>query len=368
MIYLDNAATTIQKPPSVTDAIMKVLTSDVGNPGRGASGPSLNGLRLLTRWRHAMNKTFCDGTADAVIFAPGVTWALNLMLKGLLKSSDHILTTPLEHNSVLRPLYQLEEAGATLSELPLEGDALRFDENLLRENTRALVITAASNVTGAVTNLKEASDFCEKHDLLLIVDGAQSLGCIPQDLGSLPRFLYCFTGHKGLHGPTGSGGVFVKGKYPFSPVFSGGSGYNSFSHTQPLDLPGLFEPGTVNLLGVAGLMGALELSFDEEHFAHMARLRRLLVDGLSAIPNLEIVGPKEEGAPLVSLRSTKKDPEEMARILWEDYAIASRAGSHCAPRVHELLSTEGLLRLSLSRYTTEEEIHTALEALEAILA
>lgn len=368
MIYLDNAATTIQKPASVTEAIHQVLTCDVGNPGRGASGPSLFGLRLLTRWRHAMNETFCNGTADAVIFTPGVTWALNLILKSLLTSDDHILTTPLEHNSVLRPIYQLQREGASLSELPLEGNALSFDENLLRENTRALVITAASNVTGAITDLKKASAFCEKHGLDLIVDGAQALGCIPQDLSEIPRFLYCFTGHKGLHGPMGSGGIFVKGDYPFTQVFSGGSGYDSFSHTQPTDLPGLFEPGTVNLLGVAGLMGALEFKFSEEHFAHMAQLRRLLVDGLSAIAHLEIVGPKENGAPLVSLQSTKKSPEDMARILWEDYAIASRAGSHCAPRIHELLSTEGLLRLSLSRYSTEEEIRKTLEAIEEVLS
>ena len=255
MIYLDNAATTLHKPPQVEQAIVEALHT-AGNPGRGAHEPTLHAARVVLDTRLALTELFHAPDPSCIVFAANATMALNTVLTGVLHPGDHVITTVCEHNSVLRPLYRLRAQGVEVSFTGVDDAArLCYDqwEALLRPNTRALVVTGASNVTGNGIDLARAADFAHRHELLLIVDAAQTAGAQPIDVQQLGIDALCFTGHKALLGPQGTGGAYVRPGLRVAPLLVGGSGVHSFDETHPLQMPTALEAGTLNVHGLAGL-------------------------------------------------------------------------------------------------------------------
>ncbi|MDU6064284.1 MAG: aminotransferase class V-fold PLP-dependent enzyme, partial [Anaerococcus sp.] len=269
MIYLDNAATTIDKDESVARAVYNAINSkSFGNPSRGAYKVSLDALDLLMQTRKKVGTYFGMDNPLNVVLCQNITFALNFVIKSLFNKNDHIITSLSEHNSVLRPLYDLEKDGAEIYFIGIKDDFsldLEKIEKLVKKNTKALVITGASNVSGVLTDLDRAYEICKKNNLKLIIDGAQVAGYLPFNIKKYDNSIFLFTGHKGLHAPQGTGGFIVNGDFDFRQVFSGGSGFDSFSKTQPHVLPDLFEPGTANVHSFAGLKAAIEFLEKNPH-------------------------------------------------------------------------------------------------------
>ena len=372
MIYLDNAATTLHKPPQVEQAVLDALRT-AGNPGRGAHEPTLYASRLVYAARCAMAKLLNAPDPACITFTANATQALNTALGGLFQPGDHIITTVCEHNSVLRPLYRLREQGVELSFTGVdEKSRLRYEqwENLLRPETRALVVTGASNVTGNGTDLARAADFARRHGLLLIVDAAQTAGARLIDVQALGIDVLCFTGHKALLGPQGTGGLYVKPGLVIRPLVVGGSGVHSFDEQHPVQMPTALEAGTLNVPGLAGLCASVEwllVQGIENLQKKEIALAQLFYESIRTAPNVRIYGAPEEAlhAPIISLNIGYEDSACIADILWEDYGICVRAGAHCAPLMHKALSTaeQGAVRFSFSHFNTEQE---ALQAADAV--
>ncbi|MCQ2420529.1 MAG: aminotransferase class V-fold PLP-dependent enzyme, partial [Clostridia bacterium] len=260
MIYLDNAATTLRKPQAVSDAVLQAMGS-MGNCARGAHSSALSAARVIFEARSQLAAFFGCRRPDHVIFTANATEALNIAISGLFAPGDHIISTDLEHNSVLRPLYRLEsEQNVSLSFVPADRtgcvDYADF-ERLIRPETKAIVCTHASNLTGNVLDLGIISALCKKHHLLLIVDASQTAGCLPIDMSALGIDVLCFTGHKGLMGPQGTGGLCIREGIKIRPWKVGGSGVLSHSRTQPSEYPTRLEAGTLNAHGIAGLLAAV---------------------------------------------------------------------------------------------------------------
>ena len=252
MIYFDNSATTLHKPDSVADAVYDAIASQqFANPGRAAHKTAHAALASLYKTRVAVARIFHITDPLQVALCQNATAALNLVLKSLFGAGDHLITTALEHNSVLRPLYQLESQGAELSIIgfDLETGALDYTamEAQIRGNTKSIIVTACSNVIGAVPDMQRIYNLCRKNGLTLIIDASQSAGTMPMDISQYEQTIVCFTGHKGLYGPQGTGGIVVNGDFAFKPVFSGGSGIHSFDKTHPATMPDVFEAGTMNV-------------------------------------------------------------------------------------------------------------------------
>ena len=255
MIYLDNAATTLQKTPVVGEAMLEALQT-AGNPGRGAHEPTLHAARLVYDTRAALAELFGAESPACIAFASNATQALNTAIGGLIGPADHVITTVCEHNSVLRPLYRLREQGTQLSFVGVDDRAvLRYEqfEELLRPTPKAVVVTGASNVTGNATDLAFVAYLAKKHGLLLIVDAAQTAGACPISVQKLGIDVLCFTGHKGLLGPQGTGGLYVRPGLQAAPLVVGGSGVHSFDERHPAEMPTALEAGTLNVPGIAGL-------------------------------------------------------------------------------------------------------------------
>ena len=255
MIYFDNAATTLQKPEGVEEAVIRALRS-AGNAGRGAHEPTLAASRLLYHTREKLAKLFGVSDPSRIAFTGNATEALNMAIQGIFRPGDHVITSVCEHNSVLRPLYLMGERGVALSFIDVDDKGrLRYDlmEELVRKETKALVLTHASNLTGNVTDLERAAAFAKKHGLLLVVDGAQSAGILPVSAEAMGIDVFCFTGHKGLMGPQGTGGIYVREGLEIAPLKVGGSGIHSFDQKHPALMPTALEAGTLNVHGIAGL-------------------------------------------------------------------------------------------------------------------
>lgn len=371
MIYLDNAATTLHKPLEVGQAMLDALNR-AGNPGRGAHEPTLHAARLVYHARESLATLLHAESPDCIAFTANVTQALNTAIMGLIRSGDHVITTVCEHNSVLRPLYRLREQGAELSFVGVdEQGRLRYEqfEQLLRPSTKAVVITHASNVTGNLTDLEQVSVFTKKHGLLLIVDAAQTAGARPIDVQALGADVLCFTGHKALMGPQGTGGLYVRPGLTIAPLVVGGSGVHSFDEAHPAQMPTALEAGTLNVPSLAGLGAGvdwlLEQGVESLHTEELA-LTRLFYEGVCGLPGVKIYGSFAEAdrAPIVSLNFGKEDAARAADILWEDYGICVRAGAHCAPLIHKAFGTEkqGMVRFSFSHTNTEAEVLQVVRA------
>lgn len=375
MIYLDNAATTLHKPPQVEQAMLDALRT-AGNPGRGAHEPTLHASRLVYAARCAVAKLLNAPDPSCIAFTANATQALNTALGGLFRPGDHIITTVCEHNSVLRPLYRLREIGVNLSFTGVdEKGRLQYDqwEGFLRPETRALVVTGASNVTGNGTDLARAAEFAHRHGLLLIADAAQTAGELPLNVQVLGIDVLCFTGHKALLGPQGTGGLYVRPGLSVRPLVVGGSGVHSFDEQHPAQMPTALEAGTLNVPGLAGLCAGVEwiLAQGVETLARREQaLTVLFYERIRDLPNVKIYGDPEmtPRAPIVSLNIGDEDSARIADILWEEYGICVRAGAHCAPLMHKALGTaeQGTVRFSFSHFNTEAEVLQAAAAVREL--
>lgn len=380
MIYLDNGATTLQKPECVREALLEAMAS-MGNSGRGVHDASLYAGRIIYRARESLAELLGAAAPEQVVFTANATESLNLVLGGLFGPGDHVITTVCEHNSVLRPLYRLQ--GVELSVLPVKAEAgeerqagiLAYDEleSLLRPNTKALIITHASNLTGNITDLEQAAAFAKKHSLLLIVDAAQTAGAVPMDMERMGIDVLCFTGHKGLYGPQGTGGVCVRPGLSIRPLKVGGSGIHSFDREHPSEMPAALEAGTLNGHGIAGLGAAarwlLEIGVEQIRAREQALLRRF-VDGVKEVKGVTLYGNPDldRRTGIQSLNIRDYDSARVADWLYEDYGIAVRGGAHCAPLMHEALGTreQGAVRFSFSYFNTEAEADEAAAAVREL--
>lgn len=375
MIYLDNAATTLQKPPEVGQAMLAALQT-AGNPGRGAHEPTLHAARLVYGAREALAELFHAESPACIAFTANATQALNTALCGLLAPGDHVLTTVCEHNSVLRPLYRLRAQGVQVDFVGVDAQGrLRCEQfaQRLRPNTKAIVVTHASNVTGCVTDLVRVSAFAKAHGLWMIVDAAQTAGARPIDVQELGLDVLCFTGHKALLGPQGTGGLYVRPGLQVAPLVVGGSGVHSFAEAHPSEMPTALEAGTLNVPGLAGLEAGVRWLLQQGVEALCAKetaLAQLFYENIQGIPGVVVYGgcPAGPHAPIVSLNLAGEDSARVADALWEEYGICVRAGAHCAPLMHKALGTveQGAVRFSFSHQNTEKEALAAAAALRAL--
>ena len=376
MIYFDNAATTIHKPEGVAQAMVQALSS-LGNSGRGAHEATLDASRIIYGTREKLARLFGLKDPMRIAFTCNATESLNIAINGLFEKGDHVITTMCEHNSVLRPLYRLEENGVELSILPADSKGVPMYgelERLIQQNTRAIVITHASNLSGNVTDLGRVSAIAQKYKLLLVVDASQSAGCIPIDVEKMGIDVLCFTGHKGLMGPQGTGGIYVREGLEIRPLKVGGSGVHSYDREHPKEMPTALEAGTLNGTGIAGLFSSLDFILDtgvETIHKKEMKLAKRFFDGIKDLPEVIVYGDwqNSERTAIVSVNLGTEESGQVSDWLWEDYGIAVRAGAHCAPLMHKALGTEkqGAVRFSFSYFNTEEEVDTAIQALKEIL-
>ena len=375
MIYLDSSATSFLKPPQVAEAVFRSFNT-IGNAGRGAHAPTLNASRLIYDTREKLAALFGTPDPSRIAFTCNATEALNIAIHGAIHPGEHVITTACEHNSVLRPLYLKEKEGTELTIIPADKKGhIRYDllESSVKSNTSAIVLTHASNLSGNVTDLAFVANFAKKHGLLLIVDASQTAGSLPINVVKMGIDILCFTGHKGLFGPQGPGGLYVREGLTLSPLKSGGSGIHSFDRQHPTDMPTALEAGTLNGHGIAGLNAGLDyiLSTGVKNIhAKEISLSRRFVNGISDISDLKLYGDIDAPlrTPIISLNIGNMSSASVSDILWEDYEICVRAGAHCAPLMHKTFGTEkqGAVRFSFSCFNTEAEIDTAIRAMHEI--
>lgn len=374
-IYLDNAATTMHKPDSVVQAVVNAM-QHMGNSGRGAHDVSLDTSRIIYSARELISELVNLGDPRRVAFTCNSTEALNTAIMGLFGAGDHIISTVMEHNSVLRPLYALEKMGAEVSFVPCdEKGRLRTDllENFLKPETKGLVCTHASNLTGNANDLELIGKFCKEHGLLFVVDASQTAGVLPIDMKQMNIDVVCFTGHKGLYGPQGTGGICVREGLDIRPLKVGGSGIHTYMKEHPKDMPTALEAGTLNGHGIAGLNAALEFlketGTETIHEKEISLMRRFLT-GIQDIPSVKLYGDFDTDyrAAVVSLNLGEYDSSEVSDELSYAYEISTRPGAHCAPLMHESMGTvnQGMVRFSFSWFNSEEDVDTAVRALHEL--
>ena len=377
MIYLDSAATSLHKPPQVARAVAEAIIS-LGNPARGAHEVSLAADRMVYETRRLLAAFFGCPKTENVIFTSNATEALNAAIYGVLGPGDRAVTTDLEHNSVLRPLYDLQGRGLHLDFVPVDRRG-RVDyadfERLIVPGTKAVICTHASNLTGNSLDLARIAAIAHSRGALLIVDAAQTAGLLPIHMGDMGIDLLCFTGHKGLMGPQGTGGLCISPGVELRPFKRGGSGVHSYDRDQPRDYPTRLEAGTLNAHGIAGLKAALVYitAVGRERLYAKERVGMLrFYEGVRRIPGVRVYGDFLQAlrAGIVSLNIRDEDSAAVADALAVDFDIAVRAGAHCAPRMHRALGTveQGAVRFSFSPFTTEEEVETAIKAVKTLAA
>ena len=374
MIYLDNAATSRPKPPCVAEAVVAAMEG-FGNCGRGVHDDALSAARTVFSVRQKVAALF-GARPERVCFTPNSTMALNIAISGLLTAQDHVISTDLEHNSVLRPLYRLREQGMGLDFVPADRwgrpDYDVFEE-LLRPNTRAVVCTHASNLTGNLVDIERVGAFCRQHGLLFIVDASQTAGVFPIHMEELGIDVLCFTGHKGLLGPQGTGGLCIRPGVEIRPFAVGGTGVQSYTESQPVEYPTRLEAGTLNSHGLAGLGAALDFleqtGVDTIRW-HEMQLARRFYEAVRQIPGVTVYGDfsQPERASVVALNLRDYESGQVSDELAERFGIATRPGAHCAPRMHRALGTEqqGAVRFSWSFFNTAEETDAAAEAIRIL--
>lgn len=350
----------------------------MGSSSRGAHAQSLCAAREIFAAREKAARFFgCENPAG-VVFSSNATEALNTAVCGILRPGDHVITTDMEHNSVLRPLYRMEaEQGVALDFVRADKrGALNYGDfgRLIRKETRAVICTHASNLTGDVVDVARVGKFAREWGLLFVVDAAQTAGILPIHMGEMNIDILCFTGHKGLLGPQGTGGLCIRTWEPIRPLKTGGTGIHSFSRTQPGQLPEALEAGTLNGHGIAGLSAAFDYICREGRETIQKRETALMTrfyQGVKEIPGVRVYGDfTGVRAPIVTLNLGDRDSGEISHILDRDYGIATRPGAHCAPRLHEALGTkeQGAVRFSFSWYNTDTEVDMAIRAIREIQA
>ncbi len=380
MIYFDNAATSWPKPARVTEAMAHFMTEVGANPGRSAHHLSIEAGRIIYETREALARLFDMDDPLRIVFGLNVTEALNLALRGILRPGDHVVTSSMEHNSVMRPLRALEVQGVveiTVVPCSSEGFLEPVDlEAALRPHTRMIALNHASNVVGSLLPVREAGEIAGAHDVLLLVDAAQTAGAYSLDMKTMPIDLLAFTGHKGLFGPQGTGGLCIGERVEVGdlrPLKRGGTGSRSEREEQPTFLPDKCESGTPNTVGLAGLRAGVEFVLEhgvEAIRVHEVGLTRWLIEGLLHIPGVILYGghDAEVQTATVSFNVEGLAPSEVGLRLDEEYEIMSRVGLHCAPAAHRTIGTfpVGTVRFGLSYFNTVEEVDAALIAVREI--
>lgn len=378
-IYLDNASTTFPKAPTVATAMSDYITNRGININRGSYALAYDVEDIIYTTRQRLHPLFNGHDPAHVIFTQNVTMSLNMVIKGLLKAGDHVLVSSMEHNAVMRPLTQLLDKGITFDTIPCDSTGsiqMESIEPLIRPNTVALIINHASNVCGTIQPLESIGPICKAHNLQFIVDAAQTAGVIPIDVKACHIDALCFTGHKGLLGPQGIGGIILTKEMAqnLTPLIAGGTG--SFSHleTMPTHMPDAFESGTLNLPGIIGLnegLAYIESQGMENIHNHELALTQAFLEGLQSIDGINIVGKQniQDRTAVVSITIDGMDPANIAYELESTYHIMTRVGLHCAPRAHQTLRTypEGTVRFSFGYANTHKDVESALSALNTIV-
>jgi cysteine desulfurase family protein len=375
MIYLDNAATTMKKPPAVVTAVTEALCS-MGNAGRGGHDASLDASRVIFNARQKIAELFNGESPRQIVFTANSTESLNIAIKGILDPGDHVITTALEHNSVLRPLYEMEDRGVELTVIgsDLTGciDYADFEKNI-RDNTKAIVCTHGSNLTGNMLDIKRIGAIARAHDLIFVVDASQTAGVFDIDVQDMNIDILCFTGHKGLLGPQGTGGMYVREGVHIKPLLSGGSGVQTYSRNHPVEMPTALEAGTINAHGLAGLSAAVDY-LKETGLDEVRRIEKELMthfyEGVKDVPGVKIYGDFTAGerCAIVTLNIWDYDSSEVSDALYMHFGISTRPGAHCAPLMHHALGTvdQGAVRFSFSHYNTMEEVDAAINAVKEL--
>ncbi len=376
MIYLDNAATTCRKPQEVIQAVTEALNT-FGNAARGAHAESMVTARTVFKARNAVADLFECAQADHVVFTSNSTEALNIAISGLFVEGDHIITTELEHNSVLRPIYRIErERGVRVDFVRSDRrGCIDYDDfkKMLRPNTKGIVCTHASNLTGNRLDIACIGDFARRHGLLLILDASQTAGATPIFMKESGISVLCFTGHKSMMGPQGTGGLCIEPGVEIKPFKVGGTGVQSYLQTQPEEYPTRLEAGTLNGHGIAGLLAAVEFikrtgieNIENRENSLMWRF----YNGVSEIEGIKVYGDfsNKQRSPIVALNIRDIDASLVADALMTEFGIATRAGAHCAPLMHRALGTDqqGAVRFSFNWFNTEEEVDAAISALREL--
>ena len=379
LIYLDNAATSFPKPPQVVEAIAHFLTHIGANAGRSGHRLSVEAGRIVYQTREALAELFHVSDPLRIVFGHNVTEMLNLVLKGFLRPGDHVITSSMEHNSVMRPLRALEREGVRVSVIPCSPEGLLDPaeiEKAIRPNTRLIVLNHASNVTGTLLPIREAGEIARRHGIFLLVDAAQTAGAYPIDVEADNIDFLAFTGHKGLLGPTGTGGLYIGPRVPLEelrPLKRGGTGSRSELEEQPDFLPDKYESGTQNAAGLAGLGAGVRFVLErgvEEIRRHELELTARLLEGLSSIEGVKVYGPSDLylRVGIVSFNVEGMEPSEVALRLDEEFGIMCRPGLHCAPSAHKTIGTspKGTVRFAPGIFNTAEEVEKAVEAVRKI--
>jgi len=373
--YLDNAATSLPKPPGVAEAVASAILR-AGNPGRSGHILSIRSARDLFTARERLAELFGCGDSARFVFTGNATAALNQAIKGVLRPGDHVVTTSLEHNSVMRPLRRMEEAGVRVTVVPAGRDGVADPASIsaaIRKRTRMIAMVHASNVSGALQPIGKVVAEARKRGILTLVDAAQTAGSVPIDLSTLPVDLLAASGHKGLLGPQGTGFLYVREGVRVTPLVEGGTGSRSESDHQPEFFPDALESGTQNSIGIAGL--AVSLAWILRKGVSAIRRKEVelvgaLLDGLEKIPGVHLLGPRDPSrrVSVVSFVVEGMDPAEVGRRLESGHGVLVRAGLHCSPNGHRTLRTfpAGTVRVSPGPFTTRAEIARLLSALRRI--
>lgn len=373
MIYLDNCATTYPKPESVNEAVIFAL-ENFSSPSRGHYKNSVDCTKMIYNTRESVATFFGIKDALNVSFTSNATESINLVISSLLDENDHVITSIFEHNSVIRPL---NTKNISYDEIPLlENFSLDYSvlESLVKENTKAVIITHSSNILGTLIDIKIISDFCKKHDLIFILDTAQSAGIIKIDMLKDNIDIVCFTGHKSLYGISGVGGIVVNDNFnkPFSSTKTGGTGYNSLLKTQSNTMPEVFEAGTPNFIGLNALLSGIDFVNTisiEKIYTHEKELLDYVYNGIKDIDGIKFFGSFSiDRTPILSFTYKDYDTNDIADILAEKYNIATRSGFHCVGKLHYVLNTikTGLLRISFSFFNTKNDCDAFIKAMHEI--
>jgi len=379
MIYFDNPATSWPKPLQVREAMNRYMEEVGANPGRSGHSLSIEAARIVYETREALSSLFYAKDSSRIVFTLNATESINLALKGLLKYKDHVITSSMEHNSVMRPLRDLEKRGIALTVVPCFEDGTLDPGEVkkkIQSTTRIIVLNHASNVTGTLLPVREVGKMAREYNLLFLVDAAQTAGAYPIDVEKDGIDLLAFTGHKSLYGPQGTGGLVIGERInekEMTPLKQGGTGSRSEFEEQPDFLPDRFESGTPNGVGIAGLLAGVQFVLErgvEQIRQHEMTLAQKLIEGLKEIPQVKLYGPRNQGDRITTLSFNLKSlsPSKVALRLEKEFGILCRPGLHCAPAAHHTLGTfpEGTIRFGLGAFNTEEEVNTAIQAVYQI--
>jgi cysteine desulfurase family protein len=378
MIYFDNAATSWPKPPQVGKAMQKYLKETGASPGRSGHRLSVQAARLVYDTREKLTRLFNASDPLGIVFTKNATEAINIAVFGLLKRGDHVITSSMEHNSVTRPLTAMKDKGVSVTVVACDREGViepALVAAAIRKNTKAIFLTHASNVTGAVMPVYDIGVIARKHSLIFCVDAAQTAGCLPIDVRGMNIDLMAFTGHKSLFGPPGTGGLYIREglEKKIAPLLAGGTGSSSEMEKQPEFMPDRYEAGTPNTVGIAGLQAGVDFVLGEgvkRIEARESELTEMFIESISDLPGITVYTQKRSRPrlPVVSFNLTDMDPARAAMLLDERYGIMCRSGLHCAPAAHKTIGTypAGTLRFSFSCLNTQKEVEKAVAAIRKI--